>query len=478
MRVTIEIPEVVQTVFDAIENFGFRVLLAGGIVRDAVRGVQGDDIDCVVVGIDTPQELSEMLAEINLPVIKGSQKQGAFVANVDGNKIDFAVLRNESNMGTRHDVPVFGATIRNDAERRDFTVNAMFAVRTSTANEWRVIDPLGGLQHIQSGILDMSNPEQFESDHVRIMRAIRFTARDNMVMSERLVQRIRSIMFERQSNGILFDARLNREMFAQELMKALAQTERPSRVFEAMRNTGIVAMFMPELLPMQLCEQDPQWHPEGNVWNHTMHAVDAMAQWCDDQNGVSGQDRAERVMWMLTHDIGKPSFGQAHAEMGIDMAQTLGDRIFRVSGEKDSARITRDMMTVCELHMRHIAFRDGATRRAVRKLARVIESQNSSVTMEDLFAVNIADTSARPFTGELVTPQSVVSIREVWDELNAVPEREAPIVTGKMLIGMGMSPSPSFSSIISDARIAQDDEVFSDRRGATEWVWQHPLFDV
>lgn len=460
----------VKNLLNAMRDRGLTVVLAGGAARDLVQGMTDvHDLDFAVAGAKSPEHLRSMLEELTgVEVGRSGQAQGAFMVNFAGEKLDFTMARNESQVLSRHGVPEFDATLEDDARRRDFTINAMFAVMTEQDNVWRVVDFFGGLDDLRNRVLRMVCPENFETDHIRLMRAVRFCARDGFVMDEELRTRVRNAVLNRMSDKLLFDARLPREKFTEELMKSLAQTERPSRVFETMLDVGMVGTFMPELMPMVWCEQDPVWHPEGTVWVHTMHTVDAMAKWCDE-NGVKGLERAERVMWMLTHDVGKPMFGNTHDKMGVSMVQALGDRLFRQATESGNARVTRDMMAVCAFHMRHINFANNAGRTALRRFAEAVSEFDSSVTLEDLFAVNVADASGRPFTGELVTPESVVRMRELLATETVDTSNLVGMVTGKMLKTLGFKGSPLFGQVIREGFFAEGD-AFVDEGGAREWA--------
>src|SRR6185503_78226 len=208
-------------------------------------------------------------------------------------EIDVALPRRESKKGRGHK----GFEVRGDpsmsipdaARRRDFTINAIAWDPLSDEYE----DPFDGRADLERRLLRAVDPRTFADDSLRVLRALQFAARFDFTLEEATAALCRNLPLDD----------LPAERIWGEIEKLLLQAERPSIGFQLALDLGVIERVVPELLPLVGCEQEPEWHPEGDVWTHTLMVIDKARELNGDL------DRPRRVTIMLgavCHDLGKP----------------------------------------------------------------------------------------------------------------------------------------------------------------------------
>jgi len=282
-----ELRQALATVCEVISAAGGRALVVGGCVRDAVLGTAAKDLDIEVYGIG-PAELVPLLGEHFRLDLVG---QAFGVVKLHGLPIDIAIPRRESKAGLGHK----GFDIFSDprmvpeeaASRRDFTINSM----ALDPMRGELIDPFGGLCDIRARILRHTSAK-FVEDPLRVLRGMQFVARFELTTAPETVTLCSGI----EPEG------LARERIFEEWKKLLLLGVRPSIGLEFLRACGWIRVF-PELEALVGCPQEPEWHPEGDVWTHTLHCLDAFAQ---ERIGDEWEDLVVGLA-VLCHDTGKPS---------------------------------------------------------------------------------------------------------------------------------------------------------------------------
>ena len=277
---------IAEQIAEYVREAGGRVFYVGGFVRDRLLGIDNKDVDIEVHGID-PDALLEILRRIGEPLTFG-KSFGVFA--LKGEDIDIAMPRRERAVGSGHrdfevDVDPFIGT-REAARRRDFTVNSMMEDVLTGG----IVDHFGGRRDLDEGVIRHIDPETFIEDPLRVLRGAQFAARFNFTIAPDTIELCRGIDL----------SVLSRERVEEELKKALLKADKPSVFFESLRAMDQLDVWFPELKQTIGLEQDPIFHPEGDVWIHTMEVVDRAAVFRDR---VSEPYRF--MLLALTHDLGK-----------------------------------------------------------------------------------------------------------------------------------------------------------------------------
>ncbi|MBI5625559.1 MAG: polynucleotide adenylyltransferase [Elusimicrobia bacterium] len=431
----------------AVKEGGGRSLVVGGSVRDAVLGLPAVDLDVEVYGIE-PGRLQSILKSLFDITLVG---QAFGVIKVLSVNMDVSIPRRESKSGLGHkgfavlSDPCLG--IEEASSRRDFTVNAM-ALDPMTGE---VFDPHGGMKDLDSRTLRHVS-EKFREDPLRVLRGMQFAARFELVPAPETVALCRTIEPEGLASERIFE----------EWRKLLLKGRRPSLGLRFLQDTGWLRHF-PELSALVGCEQEPEWHPEGDVWTHTLHSMDAFAE------SRIGDETEDLVVGfaVLCHDFGKPSTTRfedgrirswEHEEAGGAPARTFLERLTNQEG------LISAVLPLVTCHMRpDELFKAGATDAAVRRLAR------KAGRIDRLIRVAAADRRGRPGLDGSRFPAGdwLLDRARALDVERAKP---APIVMGRHLLDLGLEPGPSFKTVLDACYEAQLDGRFTDIEGGLQFL--------
>ena len=425
--------------------------MVGGCVRDRLLGLESKDIDIEVFGI--PAERLEGIVAARYEYSQCGVSFGVLkLKNVD---VDVSLPRRESKSGVGHR----GFSVLSDPSlsvaeaslRRDFTINAIYEDPLTG----EVIDPNGGIADLKSKVLRHVSPK-FVEDPLRVLRGMQFIARFDLEPAPETIEICRGIGLE----GLAV------ERMEEEWNKLILKGVRISKGLEFLRSTGWLR-FYPELAALVGCRQDPKWHPEGDVWEHTKCCLDAFAA------KRTGDRREDLVVGLavLCHDFGKPkctffdkSVGRirslGHDEQGAEPARRFLEGIV---GEKG---LIDEVVPLVECHMRPYALwkskaREGAIRRLSAKVRRI----------DRLVRVCEADDAGRPpFPSDLAPLEWLAAEAKRLEVSDSAPK---PLLMGRDLLAAGMKPGPRFGEILHMAYEAQLDGEFTDRDGALEWFRTH-----
>jgi tRNA nucleotidyltransferase (CCA-adding enzyme) len=421
----------------AVEEAGGRAFLVGGCVRDAVLGIAAKDFDIEVYGVQ-PEELADKLAaQFRIDLVG----QAFGVIKIHGLPIDVSIPRRESKAGLGHKgfkiLSDPGMTLKEAASRRDFTINAM-ALDLLTGE---VIDHHGGLGDLQSQVLRHTS-DKFVEDPLRVLRGMQFAARFDLKVAPETVALCRTIEPEGLARERIFD----------EWRKLILKGVRPSRGLTFLRDCGWIGYY-PELDALIGCVQDPAWHPEGDVWFHSLHCMDAFAK---ERIGDEWEDLVVGFA-VLCHDFGKPQTtehendrtrSKRHEGAGEAPTRSFLERMTR---QKD---LVEAVVPLVLAHLRPQELFDAqAGDSAIRRLARRVGR------IDRLVRVARADQLGRPpmtFDGFPAGDWLLERARALEVE-DAAP---SPIVLGRHLIELGQSPGPHFGEILEACYQAQIDGKF------------------
>ena len=434
-------------VAEAVRAAGGRALLVGGCVRDELLGMCPKDLDLEVYGIE-PDRLVALLSErFDLDLVGLSFG----VIKLHHLDIDIAVPRRETKLGLGH--RGFGMecdpalSVAEAAARRDFTINAIY--RDPLSGE--TIDPWNGREDLEKRVMRHVSPH-FREDPLRVLRGMQFAARFDLAPASETIEMCRTMEPEGLPPERLFG----------EWEKLLVKGRRISSGLAFLRDTGWTKYY-PELERLIGCQQDPEWHPEGDVWNHTLCCLDAFAE----QTERRGRDANEDVIVgfaVLCHDFGKPSCTSydpvkkrirslGHDDAGVEPTLSF---LRRLTNEE---RILREVPPLVRMHMRPFAmWKDNSSDGAIRRLAAKV------VRIDRLVRVAAADDAGRPpFPSEPAPLDWLMAQAERLRVADAAPK---PILMGRHLIELGYAPSEKFGQWLGACYEAQLDGKFSDLPGA------------
>ncbi|MEC4673358.1 MAG: HD domain-containing protein, partial [Nitrospirota bacterium] len=429
----IRVQEALGTISRAVAMEGGRALLVGGCVRDTILGIIPKDYDVEVYGVQ-PSRIVEILSEQFSVSLVGE----AFgVIKIHGLPIDVAIPRREFKVGRGYR----GFEVQSDpymapeeaALRRDFTMNAM-AFDPITQE---IIDPYGGIQDLNNRILRHTS-SKFGEDPLRVLRGQQLVARFNLNPTPETVELAKGLFHEYET--------LATERIWTEWFKWAAQSTKPSRGLHWLQETQWIQAY-PELVALKGCPQDPRWHPEGDVWTHTLHVVDEAAR-IGERDQLALVDRATLVLAGLCHDLGKPTTTEV-TETGVHSrghAQTneIYEHFLQCIGAplKYMERVTG----LCLKHLTHLDFVGSA--RHVRRLALSLSAAGETIDM--LCRLVEADSSGRPPLPKQL-PDNMHQIQLLSQELTVSKAGPQPLLLGRHLLDSGMQPGPQVGAILKAA---------------------------
>lgn len=434
-----------------------RAFLVGGCVRDSLLGQPVKDFDVEVFGVDYP-ELVAGLKRWGRVDLVGKSFGVAKLSGPDREQFDFSIARRDSKTAPGHK----GFSIDLDpslepkdaAARRDYTVNSlMFDPRSG-----EVLDFFGGQRDLEAGILRHTSAA-FTEDPLRVLRGMQFASRFGLVGAPETLELCRSI---RHTHSELPPERLREEWF-----KWASRSVKPSLGLRFLAESGWIENY-PELEAMMRTPQDPEWHPEGNVFVHTGHCLDALAG-LEEWQKADETGRIVLSLAVLLHDVGKPQVtheaerhgririvSPGHEEVGVSIAEGFFNRL-------GLPNVLRDR--VPPLIRNHMACHTNWSSHAVRRLARRLEPEN----IADLCTVMTADHMGRPPKPAIV-PEGVVELLQRAHDLHVKDSSPKPVLLGRHLLELGWKPGEAMGEMLKAAFEAQLDGAFHDVDGAVAWV--------
>jgi poly(A) polymerase len=415
-------------VVERLRSAGYETYLAGGCVRDLLLGSEPKDYD---VATSAPPDVVLGLFERTFAV--GAHFGVVLVA--DGDEVGYvttevATFRSDGaySDGRHPDAVRYTESAEEDVRRRDFTINGLLLDPLLETENLRsaVMDLVGGVEDLDAEVVRAIGRAElrFEEDHLRMLRGVRFAARFGFEIEAGTAAAIRS-------SARKIDA-VSKERVRDELTKMLTEG-RARRAFEMLEATGLLAEVLPEVARMKGVEQPPQFHPEGDVWVHTLGLLEQLDPGC-----------SMTLAWgALLHDVGKPpTFRRApdrirfdgHVETGVVMAAEICRR-FRFSNEE-----TRQIVALIENHMR---FMDTGRMKA-STLKRFFRLER----FEEHLELHRMDCLAG--SGYL---EHWEFVRERWLATPEETVRPKPLITGRELIAAGYRPGAGFKEML---RVVED----------------------
>ena len=416
----------------AVREAGGRAVIVGGWVRDRLMGRASKDVDVEVFGLE-PERLRAVLEPFAHPGNIVAVGESFQVYKVAG--IDVALPRRESKSGRGHK----GFAITGDpamsfedaARRRDFRINAI---------SWdpltqEYIDPFDGRNDIERRILRAVDTRTFGEDSLRVLRAVQFAARFDFALDDATRALCASIPLDD----------LPAERIWGEFEKLLL-APKPSIGFRLMMELGVVARVFPELKALDGCEQEPEWHPEGDVWVHTLQVIDQARLRIDDL------DRPRQLAIMLgavCHDFGKPATTKFldgrirsidHEEQGVAPATAFLDRLNVHT--IDGFDVRREVLGMTAQHLKPgmwFKVRDEVGDGAFRRLAQKVDLQLlARLAKSDCMgrAPGVFDCTAMDW------------FLERAHAIGADEGPPKPILLGRHVLALGVTPGPRVGEVL------------------------------
>jgi tRNA nucleotidyltransferase (CCA-adding enzyme) len=430
-----------------VDEAGGIAYAVGGCVRDTALGLPAKDIDIEVLHVQPPDLLALLQRDFHINLVG----QAFGVIKIGNLPIDVAIPRRESKAGLGHR----GFNIMSDPElphkeaaaRRDFTINA---IALNPLNG-QVIDPFHGIDDIQRRILRHTT-EKFAEDPLRVLRAMQFAARFEMTVAPETIELCSRI----EPEG------LPCERIFEEWRKLLLLGKHPSRGLTFLRDCNWIRYY-PELQALIDCPQDPKWHPEGDVWNHTLQCLDAFAA---ERINVPEEDLIVGFA-VLCHDFGKPAvtrtddtgkiIAYGHEKAGIKPALSFLRRM------TNQARMIDDIITLITHHMQPLQLQNNhAGNNAIRRLARKVKR------IDRLIRVDRADRLGRG--QETIEPLNEHWLLQRAQKLGIDAQPPAPIIQGRHLQQYRLTPGPQFGAILNACYEAQLEGAFTDEASGTLYL--------
>ncbi|NQW03028.1 MAG: HD domain-containing protein [Acidobacteria bacterium] len=422
-------PSPVLDIARAVQRRGGRALIVGGWVRDGLLGRQAKDLDLEVFGI-APEPLKELLNAFGSVNTVGE----SFTVFKVGD-MDVSLPRRESKTGRGHK----GFTVEGDptlsfaeaARRRDFTMNAMLWDPLTE----ELIDPWQGARDLEARVLRAVDPTTFADDSLRVLRALQFAARFDLTIDPDTAALCRSLALDD----------LPAERIWGEVEKLLLRADKPSGGLALARELGVVDQLWPELKALIGCEQEHEWHPEGDVWVHTLMVVDQARARLD---GLDHPRAAVMMLSALCHDMGKPATtrfedgrirSKGHEEAGVAPATAFLDRLnIHTIGGYD---VRHTVLGIVAHHLKPTMFfksptpvSDGAFRRLALK-----------VNPELLARFAKADCHGRLGTFDCAAMDWFL---ERAQALGVEHQPPAPFLLGRHVLALGVRPGPDVGALL------------------------------
>jgi tRNA nucleotidyltransferase (CCA-adding enzyme) len=435
----LELPRGLERLLAALREAGARPYLVGGAVRDALLGLPLEDWDVEVFGLPA-ERLEAVLASAGRVDAVGQSFRVYKLSGVEGvaGALDVSLPRRDSKVGPGHrGIGVTGdpsLPVAEAARRRDFTINAML-LDPATGE---LVDPWGGRADLEARRLRAVDASTFGDDPLRALRALQLAARFELQVDEATARLCASMPLRELPADRVFG----------EIEKLLLKARRPSLGLALAREWGMLEAIAPELVPLAATPQDPEWHPEGDVWTHTLQVVDearALLEGLED-------DRPRQLAVMLSslcHDLGKPATtrfeegrvrSRGHEEAGLPPTTSLLDRwnVFTRQGYDVRAQV----LALVAQHLKPGQLYDDRERvsdGAIRRLARKCEP-------DLLYRVSRADClGRRPGRFEPVAMEWFLERVKALDVAVRPPE---PLLRGRDLMELGLEPGRLMGEVL------------------------------
>ena len=435
-----KIPSILEDILKDLQKIGATPIIVGGSVRDFFLNIPIKDYDIEIFGIDSLDIIQKSLEKFGSIKLVG-KSFGVLTLRVNEYDFDFALPRTETKIGNTHqDFEVItnaNLSFKEAAIRRDFTINAI----GYDFFKQEFLDPFDGINDLKNKTIKHINDKTFIEDSLRVYRAIQFASRFDFKIDENTKELCKQIVLSDELNY------LPKERIYEEFKKLFLKSAKPSIGFELLRKLGTLKYF-PELEVLIDCIQDPIYHPEGDVWIHTMMSLDELARILKEENIQDEYRKLYLFYGILCHDFGKPFCTKEidgkitsfkHESLGIEPTISF---LSKLTNEKKFIEI------VCSLVKNHLTpfqlYLAESSLKAIKRLS-------LKVNIEDLCLVCLADCLGRTIKDKEKCPNATSWLLNKAKELEIHNVPIKPLVQGRDLINLGFKPSEKFKEILEFA---------------------------
>jgi poly(A) polymerase len=424
-----------EKVAAVLRHHGFQAYFVGGCVRDLLRGADPKDWD-----ISTDARPDEIVRLFPNAIQVGAQF-GVVGVMIGKQYIEVATLRNDGlySDGRRPDAVTYTSDPREDVLRRDFTINGML-LDPATGE---LLDYVEGKKDVEKRLVRAIGPadRRFDEDRLRMLRAIRFAAMLEYQIETKTFEAIRA-----QAWAI---REVSAERVRDEILRILTSGQ-ARHGFELLDESGLLEHVLPEISAMKGVAQPPEFHPEGDVWTHTLLMLEMLQKDCSETLAAG----------VLLHDIGKPPTYRVapdrirfdnHVSVGARMAEVICRRL-RFSREQSG-----QILALVENHLRFKDVRE--MRESTLKRFMRLERFEEHLELHRLDCLS----SHRNL-------ENYEYVRQKMEEMTVEEIRPQRLLTGDDLIEMGLKPGPQFSEILRAAEDAQLEGEIHTREEALDWA--------
>jgi poly(A) polymerase len=436
------------SIIETLRQHGFQAYLVGGCVRDLL--LQREPADFDVATSATPAQVMEIFpetyavgAQFGVVLVPAPDQQGSSAEDIlpKARTVEVATFRSDHGYsdGRHPDHVRFSPDPREDAARRDFTINGMM-LDPITGD---VLDFVGGRKDLEAGIIRaIGEPgRRFAEDKLRMLRAVRFAARFEYAIDADTLAAIQLLARDIQM--------VSRERVREELTKMLTEGH-ARRAFLLLDETGLLKEVLPEIFALKGVEQPREFHPEGDVLVHTLLLLENLPQPCPPT-----------LAWgALLHDVGKPATFRVapdrirfdgHVDVGVKIAEEICARL------RFSNHDTAQVLALVDNHMRfgHVSRMKESTLKKFLRLP----------GFDEHLALHRADS--------LASHRNLGTYELLQKKLTEIPPetiRPTALITGDDLIAVGYTPGPRFREILEAVEDAQLEGRLSSGEGALEFV--------
>jgi tRNA nucleotidyltransferase (CCA-adding enzyme) len=438
-----------------VKEAGGRALLVGGSVRDEIMGIPPKDYDIEVYNI--PAERLKELASSFGSVNEVGVAFGILKVRFGDIDVDVSLPRRESKTGRGHRDFAVSAdphmSVQEAARRRDFTFNSL--AKDILTGE--IYDYFGGIEDIKQRILRVTDEERFRDDPLRVLRGVQFVGRFGLKVDDRTAVIMREMRSELKH--------LPKERLREEWVKLFLKSRKPSLGLQAAMEWGIFHEMHTEIIELPKTPQEPEWHPEGDVWIHTLMVVDEAAK-IVEQEQLKGNEALVVMLAAFCHDFGKPITTQeiggkiralGHEEAGMEPANKFLSAIGIEASLRDPiVKLVAEHLKPSIFYIQEVQKGERVTDGAIRRLAVRIYP----ATLRQLVLVAKADHLGR---GPFVDPHEPEKSLMLLDypagewllkraaELGVYEAKPEPVLFGRDLVALGFKPGPLFGQAIKAA---------------------------
>lgn len=433
----LNIPKILEDILYELKGIGILPILVGGCVRDSLLNLPSKDYDIELFNVESFEIVEKTLQKFG-QVKEVGRSFGVLLLSVPGFDFDFAIARIERKIGKGHrDFKVITnskLSFKDASARRDFTINSI----GYNYFEKKYLDPNNGLEDIKNRILRHIDDETFVEDPLRVYRAIQFISRFELKIDKKTFCLCKKMIKEDQLKY------LPKQRIYEEFKKLFLKSKKPSVGLTLLKDLGGLKYF-PELKALDGCIQDKQYHPEGDVWVHTLMTIDEMAKL------KTGDEYRDLYLFyaLLCHDLGKPFCTQItdenrvtshkHEALGVEPSISFLSRL------TDEKRFIEKVIPLVKNHLAPFQlYKANSSLKAVKRLS-------LKCNIEDLCIVCLADCKGRTIPNKDKCDKAVTWLLENAKKMNISKEPLKPLVQGRDLIKLGMKPSKEFKNILDFA---------------------------